>query len=125
MKSLILGVSVLFANSDMFPTEGQRFDPAIEIAMAEQAVKKLGELRGSIDHDALEVTFPVKDVPKQDFGSPGLTLPETEASTTPSSTINDNLGFDHTETGSIQSSSDAERNEIEWERFNAKGYRID
>ena len=128
-KIITTGASVLLIATGFALAGEARFDRKLEAAAAKIAAEKLGEIRGSIDHDETPLIITQKLLRKEAsqrslLPRPSWVPPKGEKALPPMVT---NLlsKFDYIITGSTNGQADRQTDRIIWDRFDRHGYPID
>ncbi|MGI9352598.1 MAG: hypothetical protein ACR2O3_13625 [Rhizobiaceae bacterium] len=128
-KIFITGASALLIATGFALAGEARFDRKLEAAAAKIAAEKLGEIRGSIDHDKIPLIITQKLLRKEEAQSsllprPSWVAPKGETALPPM--VSNLLSkFDYTITGSINGRAGKQSQRIIWDRFDRHGNPID
>lgn len=125
-RIITTGASVLLIATGFALANETKFDRSVGEAAARIAASKLGDIRGTIDHDTVPFLVTRKLLHKQDAQTsllprPAWVPPKRDSDALPPMVQNGTFGIDRTMTGSIKRQPDR----IIWEKFDSDGNPID
>lgn len=130
-NSATLGLALVLASTGMAAAVQPKHDKSVELAAAKLAAKKIGEIRGSIDHD--QKPFLV-EAPKDKMPTGTVStlprpswVPEPDRKVLPPMVSNAQDELDRTMTGSIMKPKLPPVNlptATKWDRFDKNGRQI-
>ena len=131
IKSAALALALVVASGSAASADRPQHDESVALAAAKLAAEKIGEIRGSIDHDQKPVLVePVKDnisTGTIDHLPRPAWVPEPDTKPLPPMVANGHTNLDSTMTGAIAKNPLPPVNlprKITWDRFDKNGRPI-